>query len=116
MIHVEPKPPTKTEHEPPIDLSDPAQVRTREGKAKAYDRRRIAGLKFIVNNDDARLWLWDLVSACGSVGGLSFGQGNDRTNFNEGMRNVGNNIQADLVKHFPESYLLMMRENKERSE
>jgi hypothetical protein len=54
----------------------------------------------IVENEDARAWLWDLMGFCG-IARSSF-TGNSTTFFNEGQRNVGLKVQAELVKYFPE--------------
>lgn len=94
----------------PFDAGDPVQVKKREASAKELERRRIAGLKAMVENADCRLWLWDLLGNCG-IYRSSF-TGNSETFFKEGQRNVGLKVQAELVRYFPESYVTMMREGE----
>lgn len=106
----EPRPPIRTEREEPYNAGDPAAVRKQQDKQRESERRRIKGLQLIVEDPDARAWLWDLLEFCG-IARVSF-TGNSETFFLEGGRNVGLRIQADLTAHFPESYISMMRENK----
>jgi hypothetical protein len=83
-------------------------VNKRQGEARARELRRIAGIKHLLESPEGRLWLWELLSFCG-VSKTSF-DGTSRTYFNEGARNVGLRITADLTRHFPEKYVQMLRE------
>ena len=102
--------PAKTEPKLPYNASDPEQIRAKEKTSAATKVRRIAGLKLLVESPDGRVWLRDLFEFCG-VYRLSF-TGNSETFFREGTRNVGLKIHADLVKHFPESYITMLKEGE----
>lgn len=106
----EPREPTKTQSEAPYNAGDPVAIRRQQDKIKEMERRRINGLKAIVDNPDSRVWLWNLLEFCG-IARISF-TGNSETFFLEGGRNVGLKIQADLTRHFPESYIGMMRDNE----
>lgn len=99
-----------TEQRPPQDAGDAEQVAQRKRKAADRERLRIAGLKRIVEHEDSRTWLWDLLGFCG-IARSSF-TGNSETFFREGARNVGLKVQAELVKHCPESYITMMKEGE----
>jgi hypothetical protein len=68
----------------------------------------VLGLQRLLDSPEGRLWLWDLLSFCG-VSRTSF-DGTSKTYFNEGARNVGLRLQADLTRHFPERYVQMLRE------
>lgn len=100
--------PTKQDDKKPFDAGDAEAVRGREKLSKEGERLRQAGLKRIVENEDSRAWLWDLMAFCG-IARSSF-TGNSTTFFNEGQRNVGLKIQAELVKHHPDKYITMMKE------
>lgn len=93
---------------PAANLGDAESAGERNTQIKNREARRLSGLKAILENKDARLYLWDLLDFCG-VSRTSF-TGNSHTFFNEGQRNVGLRIQADLTKHYPDSYLNMLKE------
>lgn len=102
------QPPQRTEVKEPVNASDREQVESRQKSAKARELRRLAGLKQVMASADGRVWLWDLLSFCG-ISRTSF-TGNSTTFFNEGQRNVGLKVQADLTKHYPDQYLAMIKE------
>ena len=95
--------------EAPFNAGDPEAVRDRRESAKRGDEARVRGLRYILANQDAREWLWDLMGFTG-LNKTSF-TGNSQTFFLEGQRNVGLKIQADIVKHSPESMVAMMKEH-----
>lgn len=108
-----PRAPEKTERQEPYDAGDEQAVRQKKARASQLEVRRVNGLRAIVANEDARLWLWDLLSKCGLF--RSSFTGNSETFFKEGARNVGLTIQADIMRHVPESYLTMMKEGEKNS-
>lgn len=103
--------PRRTEAKEPFNAAEPDHVHAREKTAKDAERRRVAGLKLLLDHEDGRLWLWDLLGFCG-VYRSSF-TGNSETFYREGGRNVGLKIQAELTKHYPESLVQMMREGQD---
>lgn len=103
--------------EPDDDALDrsggPSDARAVEGKKKRSEQReqrRLNGLRKLLNEADGRLWLWDLLSFCG-ISRTSF-TGNSTTFFNEGQRNIGLRVQADLTKHFPDDYIKLLKEGE----
>ena len=110
MAEPQPRAPTKTEPKLPYNASDPEQIRAKEKTSAVTKARRIAGLKLLMESPDGRVWMRDLLEFCG-VYRLSF-TGNSETFFREGTRNVGLKIHADLVAHFPESYITMLKEGE----
>lgn len=102
--------PLDEEREPgaEFDAGNREHVKERDKRVKDRERRRINGLRQVLEQPDSRLWLWDLLEKCG-ISRLSF-TGNSQTFFNEGARNVGLNIQADLTREFPERYVEMLKE------
>lgn len=109
----EPRQTKQDEPKRPFDAGDAEAVRGREKLTKESERRRVNGLKVIVENEDARAWLWELLGFCG-IARSSF-TGNSETFFREGQRNVGLRIQAELVKHHPEKYITMMKEGEKHA-
>lgn len=93
-----------------VDLGSASSAGERNVGIKQREARRLNGLKQILEQPDSRTYLWDLLEFCG-VARTSF-TGNSTTFFNEGQRNVGLRIQADLTAHFPDKYLTMMKEAK----
>ena len=91
-----------------FNAGDARSVAERAESAKQRELRRVNGLNHLLSSADGRLWLWELLTFCG-IAKTSF-DGTSRTYFNEGGRNVGLRIQADLTSRFPEKYVQMLRE------
>lgn len=107
------KPDDAEDAKPAVDASDPRQVGERQKSAKLRELRRVNGLKKVLEQPDSRLWLWDLLTFCG-ISRTSF-TGNSTTFFNEGQRNVGLKVQADMVKNFPEQYINLLKEGEQNA-
>lgn len=90
--------------------SDPEAVRGKKERAVQREAKRLNGLRRVMNDPESRLWLWDLLSFCG-INRTSF-TGNSTTFFNEGQRNVGLRVQADLTKHFPKEFIDLLKEGE----
>ena len=91
------------------DASDPAKVGERKVDAKNAERERIAGLGQLLGTRQGRLWAWEMLAKCG-VFRTSF-TGNSTTFFNEGKRDIGLSVMADITREFPDAYLTMTKEN-----
>jgi hypothetical protein len=94
-----------------FNAGDANQVAERKTKAQRIDERRRNGLRQIMTSSDGRAWMWNLLGECGIF--RSCFTGNSTTFFNEGKREVGLPIMADLTEHFPDEYLLMAKEAKQ---
>lgn len=94
-----------------FNAGDPRKVAERRTKAsRAYEKRR-AGLRLLMQSAEGRAWMWALLGDCGIF--RSCFTGNSQTFFNEGKREVGLPIMAELTEHFADEYLLMAKEAKE---
>lgn len=93
---------------PQFNAGDEEQVAERKKLSATQEAQRIEGLRKIVNDPDSRLWLRDLLGFCG-IGRSSF-TGNSQTFFLEGQRNVGLRVQGELVKHYPDAFITMLKE------
>lgn len=71
-------------------------------------------LKFILETEQGRSYLYELLDFCGLYKG-SF-TGNSETFYREGQRNVGLKIFADIGRVAPEAYIKMMSEIKIKKE
>ncbi|TDY26295.1 hypothetical protein B0G81_6805 [Paraburkholderia sp. BL6665CI2N2] len=94
-----------------FNAGDANKVGERRSKAKQLDDRRRNGLRQIMATPDGRAWMWALLGDCGIF--RSCFTGNSTTFFNEGKREIGLPIMADLTEHFTEQYLLMAKEAKQ---
>lgn len=93
-----------------FDASDPTQVGERKVDAKNAERERIAGLGQLLETRQGRAWANDLLGKCG-VFRTSF-TGNSATFFNEGKRDIGLLVMADITREYPDAYLTMLKENR----
>lgn len=96
------------------DSTDPAQLK----RARDFDRlrreRELNDLAAVLRTAEGRRLVYRLFDVAG-IFRSSF-TGNSTTFFNEGQRQVGLIFLADINDHFPEQYLAMLAEAKERNE
>ncbi len=94
------------------NAGDAQQVKKRREKAKKEGLLRETGLKALMGTPEGRMWMWWLLGMCG-VYHLSFVPGSaDQTSFNEGARNIGLRLTAEIMRVCPELYSRMQAENK----
>lgn len=94
-----------------IDISDPEAVAAtkRTVKAKAMTRRE--DVATVLSTPAGRRFVWAMLGKCG-VFSLSYTRGDTHeTAFNEGKRQVGNPIFAEIQSEHPEAYALMASES-----
>lgn len=58
---------------------------------------------------------WDLIAKCG-VFTLSFNHSGSVTSFNEGTKSIGLDLLNEWFEASPDTFIKMMKENKERKE
>jgi len=92
------------------NAADPAQVKEAERKERFGRERELEDVRFILQTLQGRRLIWRYLALCG-VFRTSF-TGNSHTFFNEGERNIGLKLLADVNEADPESYLKMMKESK----
>ena len=95
------------------DLSDTALETQNELLLKQSERaeaKRQAAFMAVMATAEGRRWIWWLLDRCG-VFRTSF-TGDTTTYFNEGIRNVGLMVIADINALCPDHYLTMMTEAK----
>ena len=93
-----------------FDAADPKQVSKRKQRAKQRAANDDAVLKSILATTNGRAWFWRILASC-HLFGVSFDSDALRMSFREGERNVGNRLLAQLMRSYPDSFILMMREN-----
>lgn len=93
------------------DASDRKQVEKQVKASKSRDEVREEGLRQVMSSVQGRVWLFDLIKACGP-GQNPFVSDALRTAFNCGELNIGNQLVAQCHACSTELYLVMMKENQ----
>ena len=96
-----------------FNAADPDAVGRKRRKADRSESTRIAAFRAVMATREGRQYLWWLLEQCG-VFRTSF-TGDSTTFFNEGGRNVGLILIADINAACPEQYVVMLTEAKEDS-
>lgn len=98
---------------------DPLDLRAQEhAQAEAEDRTRLAqdievgDLKWLMSNKRGRRFVFRLLERAG-VWRLSFNTNALTMAFNEGTRNEGLRLLAQISAHCPDRYTEMLKESKE---
>lgn len=92
------------------NAADETQVKEAAAKEKRGRERDLEDLRFLLSTIQGRRFVWRQLSECG-VFKSSF-TGNSTTFFNEGRRDVGLKLMADVMESKPEAYLQMAQEAK----
>lgn len=99
-----------TDREEPIDLSDARQVKERNRELKRAEQDRMRTIRWLMSTKDGRKWVWDLLEKA-HVNSSSFATNALITAHNEGERNIGLWVMADVTTFAPDHYVLMLSEN-----
>lgn len=92
------------------NAADSDQVRQAGEKEERGRERDLNDMRTVLSTLSGRRVVWRYLTFC-KVFESSF-TGNSTTFFNEGMRNVGLALLADIHEAEPQAYLLMMQESK----
>jgi len=82
---------------------------------KELDRKLLIeseDIKWIMSNKRGRRYIWRLITRAG-VYKTSFTANSNATAFNEGARNIGLSIISDVYDSAPESFEVMVKENRQ---
>lgn len=93
-----------------FNAADEDQVKGRKRKDRRIRERELADIKAIMSAVEGRRYMWKLLDRAG-IYRSSF-TGNSTTFFNEGQRNLGLSVLADINESCPELYLTMLEENR----
>jgi len=95
------------------DAGNAKHVDAKSKRAK-YDQRQLDEyLRQMLNTNVGRWWIFDLLGRC-RISQSSFNSEPGRMAFDEGQRNIGLMLQADIARVYPEAFILMMREANDR--
>lgn len=87
------------------------QVRRAKQTAKQIRERELSELKAVSESTAGLRVLWRVLERCG-IHALSFDAENPhRTSFNEGARNIGNYLLAELFAADPDAYTRMQKDH-----
>jgi hypothetical protein len=95
-----------------MNAAEPQLVAEQESKAKRIARIADADVCAIMNEQTGRRFVYRILEWAG-VYRLSY-TGNSETFFNEGARNLGLKLLADLQRVTPKQYLKMLEEHFEQ--
>ena len=93
------------------ESADEDKARQQRSEAEKAEARRLAAFRAVMATADGRRWIWWLLDRCG-VFRTSF-TGDSTTFFNEGSRNVGLMVIADINAACPDLFVTMMTEARD---
>ena len=93
------------------NAADPEQVRKAKQKVESLNDRRLNDVREVLNNKRGRRFIWELLEFCGV---FKTSLADEHVIFyNEGQRNVGLKLLADINEAAPEAYIVMLNESKQ---
>lgn len=96
------------------NAADPDQVKKASKKEKFSRSTELADFVMLMRTEFGRRFIWRMLDKTGFQ--KSSFTGNSYTFFNEGMRNIGLMIWADINEGCPELYIQMVNEAKKEEE
>lgn len=99
----------------PYNAGDPVAVAKRKVTAKHKQKELDEFTSAMMDTSQGRGWMWDILTAT-KVFQTVFSTRALEMAFNEGQRNVGLRLMADLMRVSPDQYITMARENGDRHE
>lgn len=93
------------------NAANASQVNDADYKKRSAREKELDDVRVILNLKEGRRFVWRYLSECGVFQTSFTGQSN-QTFFNEGSRNVGLKLLADVNEANPESYVTMVNEGQ----
>jgi len=94
------------------ELDDPEKLKRRESLDRISRRRELTDVAAVLSTVEGRRFYWRMLVTCG-IFKSSF-TGNNTTFFNEGERNIGLLMIADMNDADPSAYLKCLTESKQQ--
>lgn len=95
----------------PFNAADPEQVKEAADRAARHEAEERAVLAQVLETRAGRRWIWGHLSRA-NIFAPSFVAGDPHaTSFNEGQRNMGLMMLAQVVRVSPETFGVMQKEN-----
>lgn len=92
-------------------IGEPEEVAKRNLAVKKGQMAQDAAMAAIMQHPETRAWMYQLLTLCGMYQS-SFDRSALSMAFNEGARNVGLRVTADIMRVCPDNYTAMVREAK----
>lgn len=93
------------------NAADPEQVKKAKQKVESLNDKRLNDVREVLNTRRGRRFMWELLDFCGI---FRTSLANEHQIFyNEGQRNVGLKLLADINEAAPQAYAVMLAESKE---
>ncbi len=99
----------------PYNAGDAQHVAKAKSRQKTRGLQKKAAFRRFMSDAEGRMWIWDLLTLCG-IFHSSFSVDALRTAFNEGRRDIGLRLLAEINQLSPEIYIKMVGENQKDSE
>lgn len=93
------------------NAADEQQVEKAGKREQSVRDRELNDVRIVLSTPAGRRFVWRYLERCGLFR-TSFTGNEGSTFFNEGERNIGIKLLADVNEADPERYLLMMKESK----
>jgi len=90
-------------------IGDEEGLKVRNERVKAAALKQDAAISAIMQHPETRAWVYNLLSRCG-IYRTSFDRSALSMAFNEGARDVGLYVTAEIMRVCPDSYTQMVRE------
>lgn len=95
--------------------ADPKSVKEKGEKAKSREQRDIDDLETILSDIRGRRFIWRYLAECG-IFKTSFNNSGSITALNEGRRQIGLKLLAEVMEANEEAYTLMASEDKKENQ
>lgn len=92
------------------NAANPEEIKKRSKQDKLNDTQEKLDLEWILSTPQGRRFIWKFLTTAG-IFQSSF-TGNSTTFFNEGKRDIGLKLLAEVTEANPDAYTLMMKESK----
>ena len=93
------------------NAADPEQVQRAKEKVESFEDQRLNDVREVLNTKRGRRFFWRYLTICGVF--KTSNADEHQVFFNEGMRNIGLQLLADVNEAAPEAYLKMLQEAQE---
>lgn len=94
--------------------SNPEKVKRKDLEGRMARRQELGDIASILTTEEGRRFYWRVMVRCGLF--KSSFTGNNTTFFNEGERNIGLMLIADLNEAAPQAYLQMLQESMKKGD
>ena len=93
------------------NAADPEQVEQARQKVESANDKRLNDVREVLNTRRGRRFFWRYLEICGVF--KTSNASEHQIFYNEGMRNIGLQLLADVNEAAPNAYLLMLKESQE---